>query len=82
MRISLDSSRYTCTFTWPESGDPFSRTEMQTPYELEDDGSVKYTVAFTKFPGVKLVDARRRSLEPEIAYKAYVVLRAESVKPS
>lgn len=76
---SLESSRYKATFTWPGRGDPFDPVEMQTPYGVPDDEpGIRYTVAFTKFPGVRVVDSQRQPFESEVAYKAVVVLRAEA----
>lgn len=78
LKMSLEdprNSRYKSSFAWPKCGDPYDPSEMQVPYELlDDDPDVRYTVAFTKFPGVRLVDSHRQPLELEVAYQACVVL--------
>lgn len=82
LRTRLDDSKHKAEFLWPERCQIFDPAQMQTPYEQDDDPAVRYTVAFTKFPGVKLEYVRQQVTEKEVAYKACVVLRAEAAGQS
>lgn len=81
LRTRLDDSKYKASFLWPERGEAFDSARMQVPYGISrSDPTVKYTVAFTKFPGIELECLRRNVYETEVAFKAYVVLRMEIVE--
>jgi hypothetical protein len=81
LRTKLDDSKYEASFLWPERGESFDPSQMQIPYELQDSGlGESYTVAFTKFPGVKVKYTRQQGVETEVAYKACVVLRMEAAE--
>jgi hypothetical protein len=81
IRTRLDDSKYEASFLWPERGETYDPVQMQIPYELEDsDPEERYTVAFTKFPGVKVKYTRQQGVETEVAYKACVVLRMEAAE--
>jgi hypothetical protein len=81
IRTRLDDSKFEASFLWPERGETFDPIQMQIPYELQDnDPEERYTVAFTKFPGVKVKYTRQQGVETEVAYKACVVLRMEAAE--
>lgn len=79
LRTRLDNSKYKASFLWPERGEAFDPARMQVPYAHRNDNPA-YTVAFTKFPGVKVEYLRQHVYETEVASKACVVLRIEAAR--
>lgn len=75
LKHRIDSSEMQPVYLWPTSGDAYDLSRMHPQYAVDHSSSSKHTVGYTIFPGVLFVHSNSSKADPDVSYKAEVVMQ-------